>query len=867
MKPFLLLAELVPAQGDDVRPIECFLRDYAGRKSEIPSGFRLAGVALPQNPRGIPMLDPADIFSIIAAKGPSGRGLWDDLDVVPHVTGKEQNAEALRSALTGFRAMGLTTVLAITGDKPASGKRVFELDSIGLLELVSELNFDAFQRAPVSPPAKRTVPSPEHPPAPGGFSRIGEMLAGPRPGSASFASRFSSVPQFFALAAVSPFKYTEASLLQQYFKAAKKLQAGAQAFLLQMGWDSRKSEELFRYFRQARLDAPVLGNVYYLSNANPAARLMNEGRMPGCFVSDELLAAVRREKAEAHLERAACQVAMYRDLGADGVDLGGLPDFDALVRIAVRAGEIGPGWRQRRIILDYPPPPPASGPGLFYLYGPETEGGSAPRPPFRPSPRPRTFRQRRFDFLHRNFLTKGKRLCPAVAGTARAFGLEKGEGSLYRWFHGAEAAAKAVLFACEDCGDCFLPENFGYCTLGECAKGLPNPPCGDATPEGRCGNDETRVCVAEPIFHAAAASGKLGGLAETALPPRIAALEHTSGVLNYVFDRDHARGFPLIQIAELLHASIPRTAAAVQEVIKEGLIGAPPGAVRASGSAALGYLVSLIRRQAKQGAAYIDVNVDALSEDDPEFRKEILRFFVRLIRGHSLGVPVCIDSGSTEMLEAGLAAWYEGGREGGRPSAAPLVNSVKTYTMERLLPLRARFPFKFIGLLVDEKTAGLDGAYGVEELQALARRIVRAATGSHGFAPGDIFLDSTVFPLSIDVPMEAAKPGYTFRAFETIRRLKADPEFRGVHFSLGVTNAVRDLPGRRTGVTRAYLARAMELGLDAAIVNVFHGYGRRPPAPDLLAFVDAFARQDGSPEAVENALQAMMDFCRANRKK
>ena len=145
MKPFLLLAELVPAQGDDVRPIECFLRDYAGRKSEIPSGFRLAGVALPQNPRGIPMLDPADIFSIIAAKGPSGRGLWDDLDVVPHVTGKEQNAEALRSALMGFRAMGLTTVLAITGDKPASGKRVFELDSIGLLELVSELNFDAFQ--------------------------------------------------------------------------------------------------------------------------------------------------------------------------------------------------------------------------------------------------------------------------------------------------------------------------------------------------------------------------------------------------------------------------------------------------------------------------------------------------------------------------------------------------------------------------------------------------------------------------------------------------------------------------------------------------------------------------------------------------
>jgi len=902
MRPFLLLAELVPTQADDVRPIERFLRDYADRKSGLPSGVRLAGITLPQNPRGNAMLDPVEVFTLLAAKTSADRGLWADLDVIPHVTGKEQNAEALRSSLLGLRALGLTPILALTGDKPASGKRVFELDSIGLLELVSELNFDAFQRAPLkvlsAPAAPSAAASVGEAPA-----AVGDLLAGGT-SSARPSSGFGSVPQFFALAAASPFKYTEASLLQQYFKVGKKIRAGASALLLQMGWDSRKSEEFFRYLRDARIDAPVFGNVYFLSNANPAVRLMHDGQMPGCFVSDELLAAVRREKTPASIERAAVQVAMYRDLGAAGVDLGGLPDFDTLIRIVTRAEEIGTGWRDRRMILDYPPLRTASGEKPFYLYGaasgneitssvPASASATAtPGPIFRPSTRRRTWSQKHFDFLHRNYLTTGRRLCPAATATARAFeSFEKGDGVLYRLVHGAETAAKSVLFKCEDCGDCFLPENYGRCTLGECEKGLANPPCGDADPNGYCGNNADRVCVAESIYWAAAASrkraaspaqapalpfavpGALAALAASSNPPRLDALEHTSAVLNYLFDRDHTRTVPLIQIAELLHASIARTAAAMNEVIAAGFIGkgatglSVDVASNAAGAAAIRYLISLIKMQVRSGAAFIDVNVDALSENDLEFRKEILRFFVRLIREHSSGVPVCVDSGSSDMLEAGLEAWSEGLPAPGPGAALPLLNSVKTYTMERLLPLRVRFPFRFIGLLVDEKTAGRDGAYGVDELQALACELFAAATGRFGFAPSDIFFDSTVFPLSIDVPMDAEKPGYTYRAFETIRRLKADPAFKGVHFSLGVTNSVRNLPGRRTGVSRAYLARAIERGLDAAIVNVFHDYGKRPPAADLLAFIDVFAAQDGAPASVQRAIDAMMDFCRSNRNK
>ena len=74
------------------------------------------------------------------------------------------------------------------------------------------------------------------------------------------------------------------------------------------------------------------------------------------------------------------------------------------------------------------------------------------------------------------------------------------------------------------------------------------------------------------------------------------------------------------------------------------------------------------------------------------------------------------------------------------------------------------------------------------------------------------------------------------------------------------------LPGRRTGVCRAYLAKALSYGLDAAIVNVMHDYGKRAPAPELLEFVDAFVRQDGSAGSCQLVVRTMIHFCRANRK-
>jgi len=314
---------------------------------------------------------------------------------------------------------------------------------------------------------------------------------------------------------------------------------------------------------------------------------------------------------------------------------------------------------------------------------------------------------------------------------------------------------------------------------------------------------------------------------------------------------------PLISIGESIHASIPKTGKEMAQLAELG-----PDAYSVP-SVPLNYIKALIESQVSEGADYIAVNLDTFGEDDPQVAVEEMVEYVRMVRRCGGGVPICIDSSSNDVLTTGLKEWYETGE----PVRQPLINSVKTYTMDKMLPLKKHYDYAFIGLLVSEdKPTGPGGSHSVDELYSLAKRIFDAAVGKYGFKPEEIFFDSTVFPLAIDMPMESCVPGYTYRAFETIKKIKSDAEMAGVHCSLGISNCVRDLPGRKIGVCRAYVAKAMEYGLDAGIVNTAHHYGLIEPDEGLLELVDAYAKMDGSAERMNKAMALMGKFCQANRK-
>ncbi|MHC5084616.1 MAG: hypothetical protein ACYSOV_03330, partial [Planctomycetota bacterium] len=109
-------------------------------------------------------------------------------------------------------------------------------------------------------------------------------------------------------------------------------------------------------------------------------------------------------------------------------------------------------------------------------------------------------------------------------------------------------------------------------------------------------------------------------------------------------------------------------------------------------------------------------------------------------------------------------------------------------------------------------------------------------------------------------------PGYTYRAFETIKRIKNDPKMKDCHCSLGISNCCRDLPGRRIGVARAYVEKAMGYGLDAGIVNVAHRFGEKPADPELVKLTGAYAQLDGSMEKLNDAMTLMGQFCASCKK-
>jgi cobalamin-dependent methionine synthase I len=271
----------------------------------------------------------------------------------------------------------------------------------------------------------------------------------------------------------------------------------------------------------------------------------------------------------------------------------------------------------------------------------------------------------------------------------------------------------------------------------------------------------------------------------------------------------------------------------------------------------LDYIKNLIESQAAADADYIAVNLDAFGADEAQIAVDMIVEYTKLVRKWGGGVPICIDSSDDNVLIAGLKEWYNAEQQ----VKQPLVNSIKAHTMDNMFSLKKDYDYAFVGLLIAEsgKSHSIDGLY------ALAKQMFDEAVGKWSFKPEEIIFDSTIFPLAIDMPMQPGEPGYTYKTFETIKKIKSDPEMKGVHFTGGISNCARDLPARKTGIMRAFVHKAMEYGMDSGIVNVKHHLSEGQPDPELLRLVDAYAKMDGSAEKMTEAMMLMGKFCHQSR--
>ena len=493
---FVVTCELVPGRGFTGVGIDNILKfAEAARNSQ-----HVYGLSVTDNAGGNPALWPDVLGPEIARLG---------CDLMVHFSCKDMNRNMIEARAYAMKRAGITNLLVITGDYPVTGffgqpKPVFDIDSVTALHYLQEMN------------------------------------RGLETGSGGKSARLEAT-DFLLGAVASPFKATEASAVMQYVKLEKKIRAGAHFIVTQLGYDARKSAEFIRYVRQVlRSEIPVMGSVYVLSAG--AARFMNRGEVPGCYVVDRLAADLAEEaKAadkgkEARLERAARQVAVLKGLGYNGAHIEGLAlKFDDVNRIMERAGAIGDNWRDHVEQFDYSPD------GSFFLFeGSEhfdfVKNGSAPVP--RKTRRPRVFNPVFWAMrvLHSLVFIEGT---PGYRMMARLSAFAEKRPFWYRLASFLELAVKRLLFDCRQCDDCALFEMYYLCPESQCPKGQRLGPCGGSRIDGSCEVFADHPCVWERVYPRAANRRQVDKL-RYIIPPRNWKLYETSSWVNYYLKRDHS---------------------------------------------------------------------------------------------------------------------------------------------------------------------------------------------------------------------------------------------------------------------------------------------------------------------------------------
>lgn len=316
------------------------------------------------------------------------------------------------------------------------------------------------------------------------------------------------LPDALLAAAVNPFKYREEALWGQYVKAAKKLRAGADFLMTQIGWDPRKLAELVGWLRGKGLVAPVVASVWLLT-PRVAARLLDGTPLPGVYVPPDLLACLKAE-AEAPdggrqraILRAALQVVGAERLGLAGAHLCGAHTprtleevLDAVERWRHRCPDLAsweaaweeimrhPDGRPVRVLPDDP----------FYLDAPRTGTSASPA------------EVRAFRLLQAVDHWVFDHTSPVARTVGRLVARADPRGPAGKALARVEAAVKGSWVGCQMCGSCRLPHTFLVCPE-TCPKGLANGPCGGT--DGNTCEFGDRECIHARVYRLARHTGRL----------------------------------------------------------------------------------------------------------------------------------------------------------------------------------------------------------------------------------------------------------------------------------------------------------------------------------------------------------------------
>jgi cobalamin-dependent methionine synthase I len=227
------------------------------------------------------------------------------------------------------------------------------------------------------------------------------------------------------------------------------------------------------------------------------------------------------------------------------------------------------------------------------------------------------------------------------------------------------------------------------------------------------------------------------------------------------------------------------------QIVGEKINGTRKRVAKAIAERDTAFVRDLAVKQAKAGAAWLDVNAGTHPSSEPDD----LIWLIQTIQP-DVAVPLCLDSTSPQALAAAVEVVEQ----------TPMINSIsgEPQRLEGILPLVAEHGCPVIALAMDDK--------GIPETCERRMEVVRKvmeATRASGVPDGNVYLD----PLAMTL---AANTNSALVTLDTMRAIRQG--FPGAHLILGLSNVSFGLPAR-SHINRAFLILALASGLDSAILD------------------------------------------------
>ena len=220
---------------------------------------------------------------------------------------------------------------------------------------------------------------------------------------------------------------------------------------------------------------------------------------------------------------------------------------------------------------------------------------------------------------------------------------------------------------------------------------------------------------------------------------------------------------------------------------------------------------NLARSQTELGVDYLDVNLDGTQQIQVR-PKEMLEFLPEVIPAlqEASPLPLCIDNPSMEYHKVALR-YYD------RSKGRAIVDSIAASRehLDEMIELVKEYDTMVV-VMASERfvEGGTAQCLNPQDVHEAAKHFVELLAKKAGRTNDQIIIDPGLAPIGADTY------GLVNIGLDAMRLIRKDPDLRGVHITVGLSNFAWGTPKHvRHELEKAYLTIASEAGLDFPIVN------------------------------------------------